>query len=334
MLKVGIIGMGGMGWFHAAQHLQAPNARLVAIADIVPERMEPRGAVQINIERGESTFDFSQVTRYAAGDALIAQADVDVVDICLPTYLHTEYTIKALEAGHHVLCEKPMGLSVADCDRMIASTRAADHRLMIAQCVRFWPEYLYLRQKIEDETLGALLSLNLYRIGGRPLWSPGNWYLDPKRSGGALLDLHVHDVDYANAVFGMPDRLHATGRSTTQPGSYDIIHACFDYDNGPQVHLHAGWSTAQVPFHSGFDAWFEKGFVRYANGELTVFDGLEQVEAHPAEYEHGDAYLNEITYFLECVETGAEPERCTPESTRDTIALIDREIESIEGRGE
>lgn len=332
MLKVGIVGMGGMGWFHAARHLKLSGAKLAAIADLVPERLEPRGAVQFNIESGGTTFDFSQVVRYDEASTLIAEADVDVVDICLPTYLHAEYAIKALEAGRHVICEKPMALSVADCDRMIAAALAADRRLMIAQCIRFWPEYRYLREKIEDETLGALLSLNLTRIGGRPLWSPDNWYLDPQRSGGALLDLHIHDVDYVNAVFGVPDMLHATGRSTTHPDSYDVIHACFNYAHGPQVHLHAGWSTAQIPFHAGFDAWFEKGFIRYANGELTVFDNLEHIEGRPADYEGGDAYLNEIAYFLDCVETGTLPTQCTPESTRDSIALIEQEIQSIRSK--
>ena len=332
MLKIGILGMGGMGWYHARRYPQLPNAQIVAITDIVPERLEAKDAVSINLAGSEAAFDLSRVARYPEAGQLIAEADVDVVDICLPTYLHAQYAIAALEAGLHVLCEKPMALSVADCDRMIAAARAADRRLMIAQCLRFWPEYVYLTQLITERPLGALLSLNMARIGGRPRWSPDNWFLDPKLSGGALLDLHIHDVDYVNAVFGVPDTLHATGRATTHPDSYDIIHACFNYDDGPQIHMHAGWSTAQVPFQSGFDAWFERGFVRYANGELTVFDNLEKVESKPAEYARGDAYLNEIAYFLECVETGAQPSRCMPESTRDSIALIDREIQSIKSQ--
>ncbi len=330
MLKVGILGMGGMGWHHARRYPHVPDAQIVAIADVIPERLEAKDAVAINLAGGEATLDLSRAARYPEAAQLIAEADVDVVDICLPTYLHAQYAIAALEAGLHVLCEKPMALSVADCDRMIAAARAADRRLMIAQCLRFWPEYLYLQKLITEQPLGALLSLNMFRIGGRPRWSPDNWFLDPKRSGGALLDLHIHDVDYVNAVFGMPDSLYATGRTTEEPESYDIIHACFNYDGGPQIHMHAGWSTAQVPFQAGFDAWFERGFVRYADWKLTVFDNLEKTEGHPADIEPGDGYLNEIAYFLDCVETGTQPTRCLPESTRDSIALIDKEIESIE----
>ncbi|HOU13616.1 MAG TPA: Gfo/Idh/MocA family oxidoreductase [Anaerolineae bacterium] len=329
MLKIGILGMGGMGWHHARRYPHVPNAQITAIADVVPERLEAKEAVAINLEDGAKALDLSQAARYPSAAQLIAEADVDVVDICLPTYLHAEYAIAALEAGIHVLCEKPMALSVADCDRMIAAARAADRRLMIAQCLRFWPEYLYLQKMIIEQPLGALLSLNMSRIGGRPRWSPDNWFLDPQRSGGALLDLHIHDVDYVNAVFGAPDRLYATGRAMAEPNSYDVIHACFGYDGGPQIHMHAGWSTAQVPFQAGFDAWFERGFARYADWKLTVFDNLDEVAGHPADIEPGDGYLNEIAYFLDCVETGAQPTRCLPESTRDSIALIDKEIESI-----
>lgn len=99
MLKVGILGMGGMGWHHARRYPQAPTARIVAIADIVPERLEAKDAVAINLVGGESAFDFSAAARYPEAGQLIAEADVDVVDICLPTYLHAQYAIAALEAG-------------------------------------------------------------------------------------------------------------------------------------------------------------------------------------------------------------------------------------------
>ncbi|MBN1876154.1 MAG: Gfo/Idh/MocA family oxidoreductase [Anaerolineae bacterium] len=326
MLKIGIIGMGGMGWSHVSRHLQLPNAQLVAIADIVPERLEARKAVQINLGAQQQPFDFTGVARYPDAAHLIAEADVDVVDICLPTYLHAEYTIAALEARLHVLCEKPMTLSIADAEQMIAAARAADRRLMIAQCIRFWPEYQFLQQCITEQTYGPLLSLNMWRISGRPGWSSRNWFLDPKLSGGALFDLHIHDVDYVNAVFGMPDQLYATATTSADTGGRDIIHACFSYNGGPQIHMHAGWSAAQIPFQAGYEAWFERGFLRYTDGQLQVFNNLAKVEASPADYTPGDAYRNEIAYFLKCVEDNVPPAACTPESTRDSVALIYQEL--------
>jgi predicted dehydrogenase len=253
--------------------------------------------------------------------------------VCLPTYLHAPYTVEALEAGRHVLCEKPMALSLEDADRMIAASERADRRLMIAQCIRFWPEYMFLRQAVREGTYGRLLSLNMYRMGGRPLWSWENWFVDPARSGGTIVDLHIHDVDYAHSLLGVPDRVQAVARRTEVTGSYDVIHAVYDYDGGPQVHLHAGWSMAQIPFQAGFDAWFERGFLRYdgkSDPPLTVFDDLVHVNGHPAEYERGNAYYNEIAYFCQCVATGALPSECPPESARGSLALIEREIAAIE----
>jgi predicted dehydrogenase len=329
MLKVGILGMGGMGWFHAARYLRLPNARIAAIADIVPERLEAREAVQINISDGDAAFDASEVEKYGEAMDLIEGADVDVIDICLPTHLHAPYAIAALEAGHHVLCEKPMALSVDAADEMIDAAKRADRRLMIAHVIRFWPEYAFLRDLITNERYGVLRSLNMWRLGGRPGWAPDNWFLDPARSGGAILDLHIHDVDYVNALFGAPDHVYATGRISKAAKTYDVIHACFGYEGGPQVHMHAGWSAAQIPFRAGFEAWFDVAFLSYRGGELRLFDDLEEVASKVVDLPDGDGYLGEIAYFLECVEAGKSPDRCLPASTRDSLKIVQREIAAI-----
>ncbi len=333
MLKIGIVGMGGMGWFHARRYLELPNARIAAIADLVPERLEASEAVQINISEGEQAFDFSEVARYSEGRDLIEQAEVDIIDICLPTYLHAAYTIAALQAGRHVLCEKPMALNKEEAADMLAAAEETGRLLMIAQVLRFSPEYRFLQQAIEQETYGKLQSLNMWRMGGRPGWSPDNWFLDPALSGGAILDLHIHDVDYANAVFGRPDHLYATGRVTEKAKSYDVIHACFSYAGGPQIHMHAGWAPAQIPFVAGFQAWFDRAFLTYDKGTLTLFEDPDRAEPTTPDYEPGDGYLNEIAYFLNCVETGSQPTACLPASTRDSLALIDAELEAIKDLG-
>lgn len=332
MLKIGILGMGGMGWFHTSRLVQLPKARLAAIADIRPERLEAKHAVAINIANDSGPVDLSNVARYSDSSRLIAEADVDVIDICLPSYLHARYTVEALEAGKHVLCEKPMALSAADADRMIAAARQASRKLMVAQCVRFWPEYRFLRRCVQDGRFGKLLSLNLSRICGRPIWSWDHWMLDPALSGGAVHDLHIHDVDYANFLLGQPDRLVASRRVSDPGGSYDILYAVYNYQDGPQVHIHGGWGKAQTPFRAEFEAWFERGFVRLDTAQdpsLLVYTDPVQVQGCPADYEKGDAYLNEIAYFLECVEKDLPMDECPPESARDSLILLDKELESI-----
>jgi len=330
MLKVGIVGMGGMGRHHARRYPQIPNARITAIADIVPERLDADNVVQINLSAGTGVFDFSDVARYSEGLDLIKDADVDVVDICLPTYLHAEYSIAAMEAGHHVICEKPMALRAEDAERMAVASERTGQLLMVAQVVRFWPEFEFLREQIEQQTYGALLSLNMRRVGSRPGWSPDNWFLNPALSGGAILDLHIHDVDYANAVLGKPDRIYATGRMSKAAKAYDVIHACFSYADGPQVHMHAGWSAAQVPFTSGFEAWFDEALIKYDQGKLRVLVGPDAEQPEVPDFSGVDGYRNEIAYFLSCVETKSQPARCTPASSRDSMLLISAELASMD----
>ena len=333
MIRVGIAGMGMMGWFHARRYLQIPNAKLVAIADVTPSRLEATEAVTGNLPDTSAHADLSRLARYPDASTLIAEADIDMVDICLPTYLHASHAIEALEAGRHVLCEKPMALNVGQADRMIEAASRSGRKLMIAQCIRFWPEYRYLRQCVEEKPFGDLLSLNMHRMGGRPVWSWENWFTDPARSGGPMYDLHVHDVDFCQAMLGMPDRIEAVGRQLQADGAHEVVHALFDYRDGPQVHVHAGWSNAQIPFNATFDAWFERGFLRFdgrTDPALQVYDDLQRVQAHPAALEPGDAYHSEIAYFLDAVENDTPLTECMPHSTRDSLRLIDLEIESIE----
>ncbi len=328
MIRIGMIGMGGMGWFHASRYFQIPGAELVAIADARPDRMEARNAVSINIENKAGLPDLSAVQRFADGADLIGQAEVDVVDICLPTYLHAAYAVQALQAGRHVLCEKPMALSVADAEKMIAAAHAAQRKLMIAHCIRFWPEYQFLKDTIRQGALGRLLSLNLTRIGGRPTgWGFKNWFMDPARSGGTLYDLHIHDIDFVQSILGIPQRVLASGRKSAPDSACEIIHTIFAYAGGPQVSIHAGWSEVQIPFHAGYEAWFEKGFLRYAPGAavpLVLYEDAGRVQPQPVACPAGDAYLNEIQYFLNCVQQNQDPHECLPESARDSLALLGR----------
>jgi predicted dehydrogenase len=327
--------MGGMGWFHASKYAQMlDRVAITAIADVTPERLEAKHAVQINIAGDQRAVDFTQVQRYNSGSELIARADVDVVDICLPSYLHAQHTIAALQRGKHVLCEKPMALSTAEAQTMVDAAQANDRLLMVAQCIRFWAEFRFLRDCVRDGRYGKLLSLNMSRIGGRPIWSWQNWFLDPARSGGPAFDLHIHDVDYVHYLLGKPTSLFSSGRRSPATGAHDVIHTVFNYADGPQVHIHAGWSKPHIPFIASYDAWFENGFVRLDSRiepTLQVYENPRSVEGHAAEYDaRFDAYYNEIAYFIECVQMGVPPAECPPESARDSIGLVENIVRSIE----
>jgi predicted dehydrogenase len=145
--------------------------------------------------------------------------------------------------------------------------------------------------------------------------------------------MHIHDVDYVNSLLGLPDRVQATGRITEATGSYDVFHALYNYDGGPQVHIHGAWTMAQIAFTHGYEACFERGFLRFDGSQdptLLVFDDLKEVKGRPAEFEAGDAYYDELAYFLECIESGEPPLLCPPQSARDSLSLVDQEVASIQ----
>jgi predicted dehydrogenase len=156
----------------------------------------------------------------------------------------------------------------------------------------------------------------------RSVKSPRAW-LDHDKSGGPLGDLHIHDVDFALFLLGVPDSLIASGRASKADSGLDMVHTLYRYDRGPQVHLHAGWSTAPIPFHAGYEAWFENGFVRHVCGEESLLEVYEKgrEEPVPAKAPATDAYAEELSYFIGTILTDSTPDLCPPESSRKALAL-------------
>ena len=141
MLRVGIIGAGGIAGQHAYCYQHIPEAKIVAVADIVPERAQKMAALF-----GADALDH--------GDKIIERDDIDVVDICLPTYLHSEFAIKAARTGKHVLCEKPIALNIEQGLQMIEETKKANVKFMVAHVLRYFPENVRAKQAMEDGTIG------------------------------------------------------------------------------------------------------------------------------------------------------------------------------------
>lgn len=329
MINVGIIGLGGISGAHLPAYQNAPElARVIARCDKIPERAQGTAQVEFNIavEGGKTQV---QATPYTDYRDLIADPEVDVVDICLPTDLHAEVAVAALEAGKHVLSEKPMALNVEQCDRMVAAAKAADRILMVAHCIRFWPEYVYLKELVDSKQYGALLQASFTRISGAPLWSTDNWYMNPARSGGAIQDLHIHDSDFIPYLMGrMPDAVSSQGRENASGIGY--IDTEYHYDDGQIIRAEGGWDFAPgLAFRMTFFARFEGATVEWdgTRGPLTVY--LAEGGSLVPELLPGDGYSREIAYFLNCVATGTKPTIVTPEYARESIRLIHAEAEAL-----
>lgn len=333
-LRFGICGLGCMGRGYFNRLHQHPAAQVVAVCD----RDARRRAGDWNDELGN--FDalttkggrvpLDGIRAYAEPREVIADPDVDAVLIALPTPLHAPIAIAALAAGKHVYTEKPMAGRPAECNAMIAAAERSGRTLMVAQCIRFWPQYELIQRYAAEGRLGAVRFAVLRRLGSPPAYSANNWLLDERQSGGAILDLHVHDVDFAQHLLGMPDTVYAQGLAGTAGGINHIV-ATYGYADGRYAVLEGGWAfAAPRPFEMSITVHGERGTLEWnsrGGNDVLHYDGGQQPHAIACE---GDAYRRELDYFIECVQAGRPVERCTPTSTRNSISLAWLERRSVE----
>lgn len=333
-LRFGICGLGCMGRVHFARIRKQPDAELVAVCDQLPARRagdwnDSLGNMDA-VQTGDGRVSMDGIATYATTDELIADPNVDAVLVALPTPFHADVSVAALKAGKHVLCEKPMGYHPADCDRMIAAAEEAKRTLMIGQCIRFWPQYDLIRQKIAAGVIGDVRFATLHRVGCPPVYSAGNWLLDATQSGGALLDLHVHDIDFTHYLLGVPATLYARG-CQGESGGLDHIVASYTYADGRYAVIEGGWTfKAPWEFEMGITVHGTLGTISWkstAGPDVRLYIGTQAPEHLTVT---GDAYSNEEAYFIDCVRNGRPVEQCLPRSTRLSIVLAWLERRSAE----
>ncbi len=314
-----------------ATHLRAlrniPDVIVAAVMDQDEQRLSgDLSAVMGNIGGPGERFDFSDVRKYRSPEEIVADPDLDAVDICLPTHLHAPAALAALRHGKHVLVEKPMALDGAACEEMIAEARRCGRVLMVAQVVRFIPAYRSLADLLRSGKLGPVRSAIFRRRCAAPTWGP--WEFDPAKSGGGVFDLLIHDVDICLHLFGPPRAVTAVGYENL-PGGVDAILGCLDYPEIGFVAVTGGWHhVSQYPFSMEYTVVGDGGAVEYSSaGRPATFyragGGAEDLES-----DGGDWYQAEIRYFLDCCRRNAWPELCPPEASAAAVRLMRLMVES------
>ena len=333
-IRVGLLGLGFMGKMHMSIYAKNKDAELVAICDSTAENLTKESLSQGgNIEIGGlADFDFDAVPKYSSFDEFIKHDGLDLIDICLPTYLHSEYAVKAFENGKHVICEKPIALDLGQADKMIAAADKAGKELFISHCIRFWPEYAWLKEALDEKRYGAVKSAIFKRMAPLPVTSWDNWSIDSKLGGDGAFDLHIHDTDMINYLFGKPQDVYARASSVLSSG-LDIIATQYIYDDVPVVLAVGSWgSPGSYPFEMVYTVLCEEATIEYSsskNPTLSVYkkDGpVENPEIPP-----GDGYAGEIEYFIGCIRDGRKPEIITPGSARDSLEIVLKELDSAKG---
>ncbi len=331
-LRFGICGLGFMGRTHFGNIQDHADAEVVALCD----RDEHLLAGNWNSDTGNigardgERVDVSHLACYRDSAELLRDPDVDVVVIALPTPLHADLTVAALEAGKHVLCEKPMGPTVADCDAMCAAARRTGRTLMVGQCIRFWPQYETIKAAVDAGQIGAVQFASLKRLASPPTFGAANWFMDHHQSGGALMDLHVHDVDFAHHLLGRPSRIQACG-GCGPSGGIDHVVATHHFDDGHYAVLEGGWSFHRpFPFEMAITVQGATGTLSWClsdGPDVKLYAGGDDPEILPSAA--GDGWSREIAYFIGCVSRGQPVAQCTPESSRLSIALAEAERRGV-----
>ncbi len=311
MLKVGLVGVGGISHSHIDAWEKMEDAQLIAMCDIRPERMEK----------------FPEKHRYTDFDEMLANEEFDIIDICLPTYLHADFAVKAMERGINVITEKPISLKEEDIDRVYKTAEKNNVKFMVAQVLRFWPEYELLKDIFETKKYGKLLSGTMTRLGCYPKWSWDGWMMDEKRSGLVPFDLHIHDLDFMVYAFGMPKVAH---QFRSKLPDQDFISISYDFGDF-QINSEASWYATSYPFTAEFRFQFEDAVVANENGKMLIHlrDDKKIDLSEDAEGDTGDinlpksnAYANEIRYFADCVINNTPVEKVQAEELRCVLNIL------------
>ncbi len=337
-VRIGIVGLGFMGRTHFDIYAGLKNAKVVAISDI--DRKKRAGdwsGIQGNIGGPGSGPDLRNVTMYERAEDLIADPEVEVVDITLPTYLHARYAMKALKAGKPTFCEKPMARTSAEAKKMVDAVRKARVPLCLGHCVRFWPEYAKAKEIVDSGRHGKVLQATFVRLSPLPTYAWDRWLTDDRRSGGAAVDLHIHDADFVQYLFGKPTAVSAgaVGLSPNMP--YDHVVATYHYARRKNLLVAAegGWMyPGTFPFNMNFRIHMEKA--------TLVFDMAKQptFQVHTTtgrvltpKVAKGDGWSRELAYYVGCIAKGRKPEIVTPQSSLLSLRIVEAELKSAKQGG-
>lgn len=326
-LRVGVVGLGMMGGAHFSAWRGIDGAEVTAICDIRPERLEGDWSGEAgNLDTGAEGV-IAADRCYTDIRQMLDEGELDVVDICTPTDTHCELATAALQAGMDVFCEKPLARTASGARAVVAAANQAGRRLMVGHVLRFWSEYLHFQKVLTDRSLGELRWARFWRWGA---WPGAPWFSEPQRSGGAALDLHIHDADAIHWLFGLPRAVRSAGIESSR----GVSRIQTQYLYGPEqavIFAEGGWSAGPVPFNMGAELEFQGGTLVYDLSKkptLMLYPVAGQAEA--VELAGANPYQEELRYFAECIRSDQAPDRMPASQAAESVALIEAEIRSLQ----
>ena len=336
-IGIGLIGLGFMGSTHFRIYQAMGNAQVTALADVdAAKRRGDISKVVGNIGNADNSqpLDLTGIKVYESGLDLINDPAVDIVDICSPTPTHADLIAAALAAGKHVFAEKPFARDLAQAEKIKAAAAKAKTFLNFGMCVRAWPEYRYAYEQFKAGAYGKMRSATFRRLSpdiSGTAWD--NWFMDGKRSGGALLDMHLHDTDEVVYFFGRPKAVSASGVNIVSNGAIDHVITIYHFDNDTLVEAEGSWAaTKQTPFEMSFQIICEKAVIRLMSEGFKIYWRDGRIETPQVEATTG--WHKELQYFVDCVQNGVKPDKYqTFENVLDGFKVVMAEQQSVEAGG-
>jgi len=317
-LNVAIVGAGNMGNVHATAYSKIDEAQIVAVCDV-------------DLNKAKTLADKVGAEKTFGDHKDAFKEKIDIADICVPTFLHPPIAVDAAEAGINVICEKPIALSLKEADQMIEAAGRSGVKFMVAHVVRFMPEYRMVKELAESKEMGRIISAfgGRYLPGrrGEALFSGRTWFADPALSGGPIVDLHIHDLDFLNWLFGTPQRIFCDGIKS-ENGMWNHVFTTLSYREGKGFAVASSLMPKTFRFMSELRVIYEEGAAEIntrAEKTLTIFRGDKAVENPVLPGRSG--YQAEVENFAQCVLKDVQPAIITPQDARLALetAIMARE---------
>jgi len=317
MVKVGIVGLGTMGRQHAEAYRQMPDVQLSVVYDHHRDRAEAF-AREFGTAVARDWDDFFN--------------QCEIVDICTPTYRHTEYALAAIQAGKAVVCEKPLARTIEECEQIVEAVHRHSALFMPAHVLRFFPEYRTAHQMVKAGTLGTVAAVRMRRGGDFPR-TKSDWYADYEKSGGIIMDLIIHDLDWVRWTLGEVERVYAKSLTFRQVEHLDYTLVTLRLRNGAVAHIEGTWCDPGG-FRVAFEICGDAGMLEYDSAQmvaLRIARRAEEGQGGGVEVPESPAVANpyylELRHFIECYRTGQQPE-ITVEDGMEAVRLTLAAIES------
>ncbi|MEM1484498.1 Gfo/Idh/MocA family oxidoreductase [Oscillospiraceae bacterium PP1C4] len=296
MVQIGIVGAGGMGTVHYSNYAHIEDCKVAAIVG--------------KSEQDKKNAALWGIPLYEDIKSMVNHEQIDVVDVCTPTFLHKQHVMESLAHGKHTITEKPIALCKKDAQEMFALAKEKGVQLLVAQVLQFTKEVAVLRELVQSGEYGKPLDAYFERLSAAPKWAQGGWLFEKEKSGLVPFDLHIHDLDIIVSLFGKPDEIAFTSCGGADKAYKEHYRFLYTY-HGLNVAAEAGWLNADIPFTARWRVYFENAMVvndgttvtAYQFGKAPrIFDTKDEIKIPTGiNVPPTGWYLSELSHFMQCI---------------------------------